>query len=390
MNPAQDIVILAASRLPQGRYGGSLAGLGAVGLGLTVVEGLAKDPALPRPGSLIWGMARNHTQGMNPARTLALKAGLPQDTPAFTINMACGSSLQALILAAQRLPGESAPVLVGGSEAMSDTPHLMPGLRWGFRMGHRQVPDVMHQDGLRCPVTGLLMGETIERLAAKRGVTRAEADEWAAESHHRAGRADFRRECLVHPRLDHDETVRPEVTVESLSRLAPAFDPEGQVTAGNASAMSDGAAALLLCRRDQAGGAAPLARILGWSEAGVDPLDMGEAPVPAVRRLLAAQGMTVADIDLWELNEAFSAQLLVCQQQLSIPPERLNVAGGGVALGHPIGASGARIVCTLVHQLRQRGGGLGVATLGIGGGLGLAVLIEAVGSRQGDQEFAAT
>jgi len=372
----QDVVILAASRLPQGRYGGSLAGLGAVSLGLTVVEGLTKAPALPHPGSLIWGMARNHTQGMNPARTLALQAGLPQDTPAFTINMACGSSLQALILAAQRLANAPAPILIGGSEAMSDTPHLLPGLRWGFRMGHRQVPDVMHQDGLRCPVTGLLMGETIEQLAAKRGVTRLEADDWAAESHHRAARADFRAECLLHPKLDHDEAIRPDVSTEVLSRLAPVFDLMGQVTAGNASAMSDGAAALLLSRRDQAGGANPLARVLGWSEAGVDPLDMGEAPVPAVQRLLSAHRMTVADIDLWELNEAFSAQLLVCQRQLSIPPERLNVAGGGVALGHPIGASGARIVCTLVHQLRQRGGGLGVATLGIGGGLGLAVLIE--------------
>jgi acetyl-CoA C-acetyltransferase len=321
-------------------------------------------------------MARNHTQGMNPARTLALKAGLPHDTPAFTINMACGSSLQALILAAERLPSGAAPILIGGSEAMSDTPHLMPGLRWGFRMGHRQVPDVMHQDGLRCPVTGLLMGETIEQLAAKRGVTRCEADDWAVESHRRAARADFRGECLPHPKLDHDEAIRPSVSAEVLSRLAPVFDPSGQITAGNASAMSDGAAALLLARRDQAGDAKPLARILGWSEAGVDPLDMGEAPVPAVHRLLAAHGMTMADIDLWELNEAFSAQLLVCQQQLAIPQERLNVAGGGVALGHPIGASGARIVCTLVHQLRQRGGGLGVATLGIGGGLGLAVLVE--------------
>ncbi len=376
MKHPQDIVILAARRLPQGAYGGSLANLGAVSLGLTVVEELTKDPALPHPGSLIWGMARNHTQGMNPARTLALKASLPHDTPAFTINMACGSSLQALILATQRLAGDPAPILVGGSEAMSDTPHLMPGLRWGFRMGHQQVPDVMHQDGLRCPVTGLLMGETIERLVVKRGVTRLEADDWAAESHHRAARADFGAECLVHPRLDRDETIRPEVSVGILSRLAPVFDPMGQVTAGNASAMSDGAAALMLSRRDQTGGVSPLGRILGWSEAGVDPLDMGEAPVPAVRRLLATHGMTVADIDLWELNEAFSAQLLVCQRQLSIPPERLNVAGGGVALGHPIGASGARIVCTLVHQLRQRGGGLGVATLGIGGGLGLAVLIE--------------
>ncbi|GLH66965.1 thiolase family protein [Geothrix edaphica] len=378
MRNSGDLLILAAGRLPQGRYGGSLAGLGAVSLGLSAVEGLLSRPALPRPGSLLWGMARSHTQGMNPARTLALRAGLPHDTSAFTVNMACGSSLQALLLAAQSLRGgAAAPILVGGSEAMSDTPHLVPGLRWGFRMGHRQLPDVMHHDGLRCPVTGLLMGETIERLAAKRGITRLEADAWAMESHHRAAGADFHAELLPHPNLDRDEAIRPEITPEALARLAPVFDPQGQVTAGNASALSDGAAALLLARRDQAGDTKPLARIRAWSEAGVDPLDMGEAPVPAVRRLLEVQGLTVADIDLWELNEAFAAQLLVCQRQVGLPEDRLNVAGGGVALGHPIGATGARIVVTLVHQLRARGGGLGVATLGIGGGLGLALLIEA-------------
>lgn len=379
MKHPQDVVILAARRLPQGSYGGLLANLGAVNLGLSVVEALTSHPALPSPGSLIWGMARSHTQGMNPARTLVLKAGLPEDTPAFTLNMACGSSLQALILGAQRLACDGPAILVGGSEAMSDTPHLLPGLRWGFRIGHRQLPDVMHLDGLRCPVTGLLMGETIEKLAVKRGVSRPDADAWAAESHRRASLADFRAEHLTHPRLDHDECVRQEVSAASLAQLAPVFDPNGQVTAGNASAMSDGSAALLLARRERAGDATPLARILGWSEVGVDPVDMGEAPVLSVQRLLAAQGLTVADIDLWELNEAFSAQLLVCQRQLSIPVERLNVAGGGVALGHPIGATGARIVCTLIHQLRQRGGGLGVATLGIGGGLGLSVLIETEG-----------
>ena len=376
MKRAEDLVLLAARRLPQGSFGGSLAGLGAVSLGLTVVQELLSDPTLPRPGSLLWGMARSHTQGMNPARTLALKGGLPQDTAAYTINMACGSSLQALILAAQKVAVEGVPVLAGGSEAMSDTPHLLPGLRWGFRMGHRQLPDVMHQDGLRCPLTGLLMGETIERLVTKRGITRREADAWAMESHRRAALADFRAEYVFHPNLGRDESIRPGVGIEALAKLAPVFDPVGQVTAGNASAMSDGAAALLLARRDQAGDAKPLARLLGWSEAGVDPLDMGEAPVPAIRRLLAAHGLAVADVDLWELNEAFSAQLLVCQEQLDLPPDRLNVAGGGVALGHPIGASGARIVCTLVHQLRLRGGGLGVASLGIGGGLGLAVLVE--------------
>lgn len=379
MNPGRDLYVAAAGRLPLGRYGGSLAGEGAVGLGLGAIRGLLADPGLLRPGKVIWGMARSHTQGMNPARTLALKTGLPSDTPAFTVNMACGSGLQAAILAARDLrDGAPFPILAGGSEAMSDTPHLVPGLRWGFRMGHRALPDVMHQDGLRCPVTGLLMGETIERLVAKRGITREEADRWAAESHRRAATADFGPETLPHPELDHDECIRPGTTPGDLSRLAPVFDAAGQVTAGNASALSDGAAALLLARGDQLGDARPLARILGWSEAGVDPLDMGEAPVPAVQRLLDRHGLGVADIALWELNEAFSAQVLVCQRQLGLPPERLNAAGGAVALGHPIGATGARILVTLVHQLRQRGGGLGVATLGIGGGLGLAMLVETV------------
>ena len=374
------VVVLAARRLPQGSYGGKLAGRGAVGLGLQAVRGLLEEPSLPRPGRLIWGMARSHTQGMNPARTLAVQAGLPLETPAFTVNMACGSSLQALLLGARELAQPGAPpVLIGGSEAMSDTPHLLPGLRWGLRMGHRVAPDVMHQDGLRCPLTGLLMGETIERLAAKRGIRREEADRWAAESHRRAHRAAFQPELIPDPALDRDEPVRPEVSAEELAKLPPVFLSEGQVTAGNASALADGAAALLLSRREDAGEVRPLARILGWAEAGVDPMDMGEAPVPAIRKLMGQQGLDVKDIDLWELNEAFAAQLLVCQRQLDLPEDRLNVAGGGVALGHPIGASGARIVVTLIHQLRARGGGLGVAALGIGGGLGLALLVEVDG-----------
>ncbi|HJU83590.1 MAG TPA: thiolase family protein [Holophagaceae bacterium] len=374
----QDLILLAARRLPQGRYLGSLSGLGAVALGQAAAEAVLADPALPRPGSAIWGMARSHTQGMNPARTIALRAGLPADSPAFTVNMACGSSLQAVILACESLQGgAAAPILVGGSEAMSDTPHLLPGLRKGYRMGHREVPDVMHQDGLRCPVTGLLMGETVERLAAKRGVGREDADAYALRSHQRAARADFSEELAAHPSLDHDECVRPDDTLVQLAELRPVFSPQGQVTAGNASALSDGAAALVVARREQAGQGRPLARILAWASAGVAPVDMGEAPVPAVQRLLDQQGLAVRDIALWELNEAFAAQVLVCQRQLDLPPDRLNVAGGGIALGHPIGASGARIVTTLAHQLRARGGGLGVACLGIGGGLGLALLLEA-------------
>lgn len=368
-----DLLILAAGRLPQGRYLGSLAGIGATGLGVSAVESLLADPALPQPQQIIWGMARSHGNGMNPARTIALRAGLPVETTAHTINMACGSSLQALIEACRAVKdGADGPILAGGSEAMSDTPHLLPGLRRGYRIGHREAPDVMFQDGLRCPITGLLMGETIERLAAKRGVDRSDADAWALRSHRLAAAADFDAELLTHPALDHDECVRADADSSSLARLAAVFG--GQVTAGNASAISDGAAALLVAR--EAGNAKPMARVLGWAEAGVDPLDMGEAPVPAVQRLLKAHGLSTTDIALWELNEAFAAQVLVCQRQLGIPGERLNATGGGIALGHPIGASGARIVTTLIHQLRARGGGLGVATLGIGGGLGLAVLLE--------------
>ncbi len=375
---AAPVFILAGKRLPQGRYGGSLRGLGAVRLGQAAVAGLLADPALPRPGLVVWGMARSHTNGMNPARTIALASGLPAGGTAATVNMACGSSLQALrfgMLALQD-PAEG-PVLAGGSEAMSDTPFLLPGLRWGYGAGHREVPDVMHLDGLRCPSTGLLMGETIDRLAAKRGVTRADADAYAAESHRRAAGADLSGEMLPLEGLAADECIRPGCTAAALAALPPAFSPEGLVTAGNASALSDGAAALLLGREEHLGGRRPLARILGWAEAGVDPLDMGEAPVPAVRRLLESHRLAVQDIDLWELNEAFAAQVLVCARQLGLPLDRLNPAGGGISRGHPIGASGARILVTLIHLLRQRGGGLGIATLGIGGGLGQAVLVEA-------------
>ena len=300
--------ILAAKRLPQGRYLGALAKHSAVELGRCAVEGLLSDSALPRPAKVIWGMARSHGNGMNPARTLALKAGLPVETTAHTINMACGSSLQALIEACRTLEEEGhGPILAGGGESMSNTPHLLLGLHRGLRMGHREAPDVMFQDGLRCPITRLLMGETIERLAAKRGVGRGESDAWALQSHQRAAAADFTPELLPHPDLDHDECVRRDADAATLARLAPVFG--GQVTAGNASAISDGAAALLVAR--EPGDAKPLARILGWAEAGVDPMDMGEAPVPAVHALLKAHGLGTRDIALWELNEAFAAQVLV-------------------------------------------------------------------------------
>lgn len=366
------VQVLAAGRLPQGRFRGALRGEGAVRLGVQACRGLLADPALPRPGAVFWGMARSHTQGMNPGRTLALEAGLGPGTPGCTLNMACGSGLGAVIAACRRVALEDpGAVLAGGSEAMSDTPHLLPGLRWGFRLGHVEAPDVMHQDGLRCPVTGLLMGETIERLVAGRGIPREAADAYALESHRRASRADFAPELLAHPALDRDECVRPSTTLADLAALPPVFAPGGQVTAGNASALADGAAALLLSGRGEG-----LGRILGWTEAAVDPLEMGWAPVPAVRALLREARLAPGDVALWELNEAFAVQVLLCALDLGIPHDRLNAAGGGISLGHPIGCSGARILVTLLHQLRLRGGGLGIATLGVGGGLGQAVLVE--------------
>jgi len=374
MMPASPLHILAAGRLPQGRMRGAWQGLGAVGLGVAAVRGLLAGPDRPRPAQVYWGMARSHTQGMNPGRSIALAAGLPPDTVGWTFNMACGSGLGAVIAAGQALAaGEPGPLLAGGSEAMSDTPHLLPGLRWGYRLGHVLAPDVMHQDGLRCPATGLLMGETVEQLLETRGVSREDADAFALESHRRAGRADFGPELIAHPDLARDECIRPGATLQDLAALPPVFVAGGRITAGNASALADGGAALLLARE---GGAGALARILGWTQVAVEPLDMGWAPVPAVRALLREAGRAVADIDLWELNEAFAGQVLCCVRDLGLPLDRLNVAGGGISLGHPIGCSGARILVTLVHQLRLRGGGLGIATLGIGGGLGQAVLVE--------------
>lgn len=379
MKLPEPIPVFAAQRLPIGRFGGSLAGLGAVAFSVDLVAALLRDEGLPRPGRLHWGLARSHTQGMNPARTIAVRAGLLDTVPGSTFNMACASGMAAVMSAAQVLAlGGADAVLAGGAEAMSDTPFLLPGLRWGFHLGHREIPDVMHQDGLLCPLTGLLMGQTIERLVARHGIRREAADRYALESHRRAAVADFSRERLPHPDLDRDECIRRDPTLEDLQHLPPVFEKEGQVTAGNASAIADGAAALLLGRPDHPGGK-PLARILGFTEVGLDPMDMGFGPVPAVQALLADMGMSSREVDLWELNEAFAAQVLCCAEVLELPLDRLNVVGGGISLGHPIGCSGARILVTLIHQLAARGGGIGVATLGVGGGIGQAMMVEVEG-----------
>ncbi len=375
------VPILEARRLPMGRFGGSLSGLGSVALSTHLVRSLLADLSLPRPQRLHWGVARSHTQGMNPARTIAYRAGLPDSVPGSTFNMACASGMAAVMSAAQVLAlGGADTVLAGGAEAMSDTPFLLPGMRWGFKFGHRELPDVMHQDGLLCPLTGLLMGQTIERLVVRQGITREASDRYAVESHRRASMADFRPELFAHPNLDRDECIRPEASLAELTELPPVFERDGQVTAGNASAIADGAAALLLGRPEGCEGK-PLARILGFTEIGLDPLEMGLGPIPAVLQLLREMTLTVQDIALWELNEAFAAQVLCCAEALNLPLDRLNVVGGGISLGHPIGCSGARILVTLIHQLRARGGGLGIATLGVGGGIGQAMIVEVEGLR---------
>ena len=376
MKLERPIPIKSALRFPQGRFGGSLKGEGAVRLGAGLVSAIVSKSPQYAPSKIWWGMARPHTQGMNPARTIACSAGLPNSVIGATINMACGSGLQAVFSAAQDIAaGAYECVLAGGSESMSDTPFLLPGLRWGYQIGHREAPDVMYQDGLKCPITNLLMGQTIERLADKHGVSRRDADEYAFESHRRASHADFAQERIPHSLLGHDECIRFNAAIDDFSALGPVYGPGGQITAGNASAISDGAAAIVLTS-STIGASGSLAHILGWSEVALEPIDMGFGPVPAVLALLKQHNLNVSDIALWELNEAFAAQAICCARALKLPMDRLNIAGGGISLGHPIGASGARVLATLIHQLRRLGGGLGIATLGVGGGIGQAVLVE--------------
>jgi acetyl-CoA C-acetyltransferase len=313
---------------------------------------------------------------MNPARTIAIQAKLPISVLGASINMACGSGLQAVFSAVYEIAqGAHQCLIAGGSESMSNTPFLLPDYRWGFKVGHMELPDAMHLDGLKCPITGLLMGQTIEHLAAKHRIGRSDADQYALESHRRASLADFAEEIVPTLHLEKDECIRHGATLGELAQLQPVYSPQGQVTAGNASAISDGAAAVLLAA-PQASYKPPIAKILGWSEVALDPIDMGFGPVPAIQALVEQHKLSIPSIRHWEINEAFAAQVLACARALKLPGERLNPCGGGISLGHPIAASGARILVTLIHQLRAKGGGLGIAALGVGGGIGQAVLVE--------------
>ena len=391
-----DTVILSACRTPIGTFGGTLKDMSAADLGALVIKAALSRAGVAASdlGDVVLGCVLQAGAGMNVARQAALKAGVPVDVPAETINRVCGSGLQAVVHAAESIAvGYTSVVVAGGTESMSSAPYVLKGARWGYRMGNGEVLDTMIADGLTCAIGACHMGHTAEEVARRYGVTRADQDALAAESQRRAQEAiaegRFRDEIVpveiaqkkgAPVRFDTDEYPRAGTTVEKLAALRPAFAKEGSVTAGNASGINDGAAALVVADPRWAAehGRKPIARVLSYASIGVDPAIMGMGPAEAVPRALQRAGLQVGDIDLFELNEAFAAQAVAVQRQLDVDPAKVNVNGGAIALGHPIGASGARVLTTLLHALRARGLRRGVASLCIGGGMGIAMVVETV------------
>jgi acetyl-CoA C-acetyltransferase len=391
----REVVVAGAARTPIGKFGGALAGLTAADLGARVGSEVLRRAGIA-PGvveSTVFGCARQAGCGPNVARQVSMRAGVPKEVPAFTVNMACGSGLKAIDLAYRSVrDGDADVVLAGGTESMSRVPYLLTEARWGHRMGHRPAVDAMYQDGFLCPLAGMVMGETAEGLADDYGIPREEQDAFALRSQARAAAAlkDGRFEHETFPvttpgrkgevEVRVDEHPRPGTTAADLAKLPPVFRSEGTVTAGNSSGITDGAAGLVVLSREKAAalGVTPMARVLGVAEAGVDPRTMGLGVVPAVRRLLEKLGLGLRDFDLVEVNEAFAAQVLACDRELGFDGERTNVNGGAIALGHPVGATGARISVTLLHEMRRRGVRRGLATLCVSGGLGLAAAFESL------------
>ncbi|MFQ5352887.1 MAG: acetyl-CoA C-acetyltransferase [Candidatus Binatia bacterium] len=389
-------VIVSAARTAIGTFGGALTNTKATDLG-----GMAVKEALVRSGleagsvdEVILGNVLSTNLGLNPARVAAIKGGVPKETPSFGVNKACGSGLKAVALAAQAIGcGEAELIIAGGMENMSMTPYVLPKARFGYRMGPDQIIDSMLADGISCPITNVHMGITAENIAEKYGISREAQDEFAAASQIKAGAAQvsgaFDEEIfgveLVQKKgdpivFDKDEHPRPETSAEKLGKLRPAFKKDGTVTAGNASGVNDGAAAVVVMSADRAKaeGREPLATIRGAASAGVDPSLMGMGPWPASCKALERCDLKVEDIDLWELNEAFAAQSLGVLSELKIDSAKVNVNGGAIALGHPIGASGTRVLVTLLYAMKRRGATLGLASLCIGGGQGIAMVVERV------------
>lgn len=390
----QDVVIVAATRTAVGSFQGSLANVPAVELGATVIRALlAQTGVAPAEvDEVILGQVLTAGAGQNPARQAAVKAGLPHEVPALTLNKVCGSGLKAVQLAVQAIRcGDAEIVIAGGMENMSLVPYVLPKVRSGLRLGHAELVDSMISDGLWDAFNDYHMGQTAENLVQKYQLSREAQDAFAARSQQRAAAAvesgRFREEITPvaipqrkgEPLLfDTDEGIRADTTAEGLARLRPAFAKDGSVTAGNASSLNDGAAAVLVMSATRAAalGLMPLAHIAAYASAGVDPAIMGIGPVSATRKTLEKAGWQLADLDLIEANEAFAAQALAVGQELGWDDEKVNVNGGAIALGHPIGASGCRVLVTLLHELRRREGRRGLATLCIGGGQGVALAVE--------------
>jgi acetyl-CoA C-acetyltransferase len=390
------VYLVSPLRTPIGRYGGGLASLSAADLGVHAVKAVMERTGVdPRSVTeAILGCARQAGGGPNVARQISFRAGLGETVPALTLNMACGSGLKAIDLAFRTVrDGEAEAVVAGGTESMSRVPYLLTSARWGSKMGAQEVTDSMYKDGFACPLADLLMGETAERLAEIHSISRDEQDEFALRSQRRAAvaQAEGRFDAQIVPievgqgrtsaTVSRDEHPRADSTIEGLRKLAPVFKKiGGTVTAGNSSGITDGAAAVLVCSEAKLRElkTPPMARILGVAAAGVDPKIMGIGVVPSTCALLARLGMKLDDFGLIEANEAFAAQVLACDRELRFDPARLNVNGGAIALGHPIGATGARIVVTLVHEMARQKVRYGLATLCISGGMGLAAAFELV------------
>ena len=389
----REVFILSAVRTPIGKFGGSLAAMTAADMGVVAAKA-AMERASVRPEQVeesIFGNARQAGGGPNPARQISIRSGVPQEVPAYTVNKACASGIKSIALGFQEIAiGNLDCVLAGGTESMSRVPYYLDGARWGYRLGNQDLVDGMYRDGFFCPMAKIVMGETAEILAEQYKITRDEQDQFALRSQTRAASAidagKFQNEVAPvtleskkgAQTFSRDEHPFVGATLEKLGKLAPVFSKTGTVTAGNSSGITDGAAAVVLAGEDfvKKNGLKPLARIMAVTSAGVDPRIMGIGPVPALRKMEAKHKLRLSDFDLVELNEAFAAQVIACDRELHFDHAKLNVNGGAIALGHPIGCTGTRITVTLLHELIRRKAKRGVATLCVSGGMGMALAIE--------------
>ena len=385
MRYAQPIYLVAARRTAVGRFGGGLKALAPADLALPVAEAIVPTALRPAIDQIVFGQVLQAGSGMNVARQVGLRLGAPPASPAFTVNMACASGLKAIALAADSIAtGEASLVLAGGVESMSQAPHYALDLRWGRKLGDSRLIDAISTDGLCDPVLKIGMGETAERIADLLHISRAEQDRFALTSQQRAAesRAAFQREIVpIQTResdIATDEHPRADTTLEKLAQLKPAFRPGGTVTAGNSSGLNDGAALVLVASAAAVSQHAlpPRARIVAATAVGCDPATMGLGPVGAIRRLCEETGWKLDDVDAIEINEAFAVQVLGCAQGLRLDLAKLNQRGGGIALGHPIGCSGARVLVTLLHLMEDRSLRRGIASLCVGGGMGIAMALE--------------